>query len=344
MKTVKQVMKSAATRLVARARQVPTIRRILEEPKMPTATPSWQELDAIYSDARRRLVSVPNKWRHGPGRVHIVAKEAHDALSAHSTVRGATYLDLGCGSYHPYGISAVMYLNGASRTVATDISEFDKRRASEALGDLLLQCLAFPDEWHWSGSPRSEYLERIGQFDLKALQAGDLAAGLGELPLEHHAHDIHDASFHPCEADWTGSRAVLEHFLDFATASKRIFALMRPGGFAYHHIDLSDHRSHLDSKYHKHSFLAEAEDWSDGLVNRLRPRELREAFEQAGFEVVDYRIRHEALPDDFESQIRGRFRSMSADEWTATGVYCLLRRPEVVADSHKRVDGKAEIL
>ena len=115
--------------------------------------------------------------------------------------------------------------------------------------------------------------------------------------------------------------------MNFDVAVNRLFALMRKGGVACHRIDLVDHRSYVSSDYHYWSFLAEDDEWSDGLVNRLRSSEIRTSVESAGFEILRYDERIEEMPKDFIKQVKGRFREMTEEELSITGVFCVLRKP-----------------
>jgi hypothetical protein len=256
-----------------------------------------------------------------------VAREGFDGVSPYISLLDKVYCDLGCGVYHPYGICTIMYLNGARSTIALDLDGCDKERAAEALSDLLLDCLAAPDRWHWSEIDRESFLRRAHQFGLKALGEGKLEEGLACLPLEHIVTDIHNPLLQEDSIDVMASRAVLEHFLDFGVAVERMYALMRRGGVAYHHIDLVDHRAYTIPGYHWWSFLAEGEGWSDGLVNRLRSCEIRPHFERVGFEVLRYENRVARMPAGFMDRVAGRFRGMSEEELSATGVFCVLRKP-----------------
>jgi hypothetical protein len=134
----------------------------------------WVKLEPIYISSRRRLLQS-RKWRYGPLFVWDNAKPVFDKLSEHNiSIEGKVYCDLGCGTHHPYGTSAVMYINGAAATIATDVDGSDKKRAAEALYDLLQDCLVNPDSWHWSSLTREEYLTRLHNFNFKALCEGDL--------------------------------------------------------------------------------------------------------------------------------------------------------------------------
>ena len=287
---------------------------------------SWIELDKVYTICRRVLQATP-EWRNGPARVCEVAREAFDAVSPHTSLEGKDYCDLGCGVSHPYGIATIMYLNGARSAIALDLGDTNKQRAAEALADLLVDCICSPDKWHWSGTGQPDFLRRAHQFELRALQEGRLDEGLAGLPLRHVVTNIHDPVVDEDSIDLMASRAVMEHFLDFGVAVERLFALMRRGGIAYHHIDLRDHRAYTDARYHWWSFLAESEDWSDGLVNRLRSCEFRPHFERVGFEILHYSNRIETMPEGFMDRVAGRFRGMTEEELNFTSVFCVLRKP-----------------
>jgi hypothetical protein len=287
---------------------------------------SWKQIDPVFTACRRQLLS-DNSWRFGNARIREVARESFDAFTQHMNLTGKVYCDLGCGTMHPFGIATVMFLNGASDTISTDLFDANEQRAAEALCDLLSDCYSAPDSWHWSETSRDEFCARLKRFDLEALAQGDLKQGLSDLPMRHIVTDIHNPELKKDSVDIMASRAVLEHFLDFDVAAVRLFDLMRSGGVCYHHIDLVDHRSYDSDDFHHFSFLVEGDDWSDGLVNRLRSPELRSAFERAGFEIVSYDTREEQMPDGFREKITGRFRDMNDEDLSVTGVNCVLRKP-----------------
>lgn len=296
---------------------------------MPVAQPPpvhWINLERQFTHFRRELRQRP-EWRHGPDRVRTVAREAYTGVSHGRTVVGATYCELGCGIYHPYGISTVFFLNGAELCFATDLHPTEAARAAEALGDLLLHILAFPDDWHWSEFPREKFLARARSFDLKALLAGNLERGVQGIPIYYALTDIHHPSLPPSSFDLISSRATLEHFMDFPAACRRMFELSRPGSVAYHVIDVVDHRAYEPTGHHFWSSLTEPDDWTDGICNRLRPSELRAGFEAAGYEILDYHIDEGEPPPDTWSRLGPRFRHLPPSDIRATTVSCALRRP-----------------
>ncbi len=293
----------------------------------PLSDHVWSKLEPIYISSRRKLWQS-RKWRYGPLFVLDNVKPVFEKLAEYGiSVEGKVYCDLGCGTNHPYGTSAVMYINGATSTIATDLEDSDNQRAAEALYDLLQDCLADPDSWHWSSLPRKQYLTRIQNFNFKALREGNLEAGLASVPLKHIVTSIYEPSIPFETIDIMSSRAVLEHFLDFEIACQKLWKLMSPGAIAYHLIDLVDHRSYLSLEYHQWSFLAEDEQWSDNMCNRLRASEIYECFEKTGFKVKAYDVTKKAeMPRGFRQKLKGRFASMSDEELNTLQIACLIEK------------------
>jgi len=288
---------------------------------------SWKLTEPAFTTLRRQLFSDPI-WRFGPLRINEVASEGYNLLREFTPIEGKTYCDLGCGTMHPLGIAAIFYLNGAAHTLSTDFFPADERRAAEALADLLWDCFCSMERWCWSGNV-VQFQERLGEFDIPALRSGNLKTGTAKVPMLHVVTDIHSPSLQPNSIDLMSSRAVLEHFLDFGTAVGRLYDLMRPGGVAAHVIDIIDHRHYNDPEaFHYFSFLVEGADWSDGLVNRLRSSEIKNHFQQAGFEILKYKEIRSEMPPGFREKIVGRFRAMSLEELSVSGIKCVLRKPQ----------------
>lgn len=289
----------------------------------------WERLDPVYIGARRKLLRE-RQWRYGVSFVHDNVEPVFAALTeSGATVQGKSFCDLGCGTHHPLGTAAIMYINGAASASATDIQDCDRRRAAEALYDLLQECLTFPDDWRRSSLPEGEFIARLREFDLKALRDGDFDAGLASTPLRHLVASIYNSSIPPGSIDIMSSRAVLEHFLDLDSACRTLWTWMSPGGLGYHFVDLVDHRAYTSTKYHWWSFLAEDDGWSDGLCNRLRASEIRASLERAGFEILacDVAARAE-MPDAFSRQLKGRFAAMTDEELSTIRIVCLVKKPD----------------
>jgi hypothetical protein len=289
-------------------------------------TKNWELFDPIYSASRRELYKM-RLWRYGPLYVRACAKKIFDDLIQHTSIANKVYCELGCGEYHPYGVSSVMYMNGIEAATAIDLMDTDEKRAAEALHDLVLHCITHADDWHWGDLSRKEYLERAYSFDIKALSEGDLKAGVVDIPIKHIVANIYDLTIPLNSIDIMSSWAVLEHLLDFELACNKLFSIMSPGGIAYHLIDLADHRGYRQpQKYHFWSFLGKDQRSYSSECNRLRCSEVLECFERTGFEVLCVHRMKEEMPKDFRQNLDCRFAEMSDEELNTIHMNCVLRK------------------
>jgi hypothetical protein len=277
---------------------------------------SWKVAEPMFS-ATRRLLNNSRKWRYGFLFVKDNARPVFQQFSSSGyTIIDKRYCDLGCGSQHPFGTVTIMFLNGASSALAVDVLPIENpTRSAEALYDLLVQCLAHPEDWHWSELSRGNFLDRIRMFNLAALRDGNLASGLAAVPIKHVVTSIYDPEIEFNSIDIMSSRAVLEHFLNFDIACSSLYNLMALNGVAYHHIDLVDHRAYSQSDINWWTFLTEEEDWSDQNTNRLRCSEIKSCLENAGFTIIQ--LTHESdmtLPEAIIENLKGRFKSMTREE------------------------------
>lgn len=285
----------------------------------------WSELDRIYTVVRREL-SVRGEWRYGPARVHEVVKQILSYVDTYGGIRDKVFCDLGCGEFHPFGISIAIFMNGARSCVATDMLDYNESRAAEAISDLLLDMYASPSKWNFYNIPMHIFMDRLRLFDIASLRAGYIDEGLRAVPIRHVKSDVSALDLSDESIDVLCSRSVLEHYMDFPRACAQMNRVIKEGGVAFHSIDLVDHRSYESSDFHYWSFLAEDESWHDPICNRLRPTEIRSAFENASFDILQYGVTTEEPPYGFLDTVTGRFRSMSLEDIKATGVQCVLRK------------------
>lgn len=298
---------------------------------------SWYELNQIYAIVRKKLFES-SKWLLGPLHARNSAnKVVYQLNKLGLSIQNKVYCDLGCGVQNPYGTSALMYINGASSAIATDVSPIkNDKRTAVALYDLLLQCLAHPDDYHLTEINREEYFSRIYNFNLKALKQEDLRKGTADIPIKHIVTSIYEPDISPESIDIMSSRAVLEHFLEFEQGCSQMYSLMKPEAVGIHFVDFVDHRAYKSTEYHYWSFLAEEEEeWSQNMKhmmphNRLRASEIYKIFEETGFEIIGYNNKDRGeMPADFRKKIKGRFQLMSDEELS------ILRAEYVIKKSKK---------
>jgi SAM-dependent methyltransferase len=251
--------------------------------------------------------------------------------SVRGLLRGATVVELGCGSLNPFGLLFVILMAGAQRAIAIDLDGVqDMKRAVKVLADLagimLVNPASLVGEYPIS---RYEILQNIGSFDLTRLQNGDVT-GIDASRLVYKQDSVHAMTLKDGEADIIVSTAFLEHITSVDAALSEMARVTRPGGIGVHIIDGSDHRRYGASKFRPLDFLTE--DVSDELVygsNRIRPLLFGQLFERHGFEVLSM-VPFEEV--DISPQLRSRlvepFSSMPEEVLSVIGAKIVTRRLE----------------
>jgi len=131
--------------------------------------------------------------------------------------------------------------------------------------------------------------------------------------------------------DFVWSHSTLEHIRkrEFDATLANMFEVMKPGALCSHNIDLKDHLGGALNNLRFSEKLWEAEWWvrSGFYTNRLRPSEILERFETAGFEMLKVEIANrEQMPMPCRA-MAPRFRTLADDDLLATGMHIVSRRP-----------------
>lgn len=225
-------------------------------------------------------------------------------------LEGATIVDLGCGSIHPFGPSLLHVLCGAKLAVGIDLDlPQDLQASSRALLRLALACLAAPEHVvPWARRTREQVLAALDGFDLASLWFGN-PNGLDARRLRLHHGPAERLPFADAAVDACTSVSFLEHVEDVDAVLGEMARVLRPGGVAVHSIDGLDHGSYGDPDVGPVDFLREARQLRlVGGCNRLRPVEFVERFERAGFDVLAFEA-HARISVD------GALRASFAEPW-----------------------------
>jgi SAM-dependent methyltransferase len=232
-------------------------------------------------------------------------------------VRGATYVDLGCGSANPFALLFIFLALGARRGIAVDYDSIEDRgTAVKLLADAAAMLLVDPPGIVGDFAiTREEMLANLKGFDLSRMRAGD-PGGIDGARLEHRAESIHQLSLADGEADVVLSNAFLEHIDRVDVALEELRRVTKPGGYGIHVLDANDHRTYGNASIHPLEFLKDrsGREIVEG-TNRLRPTTFAKRFEAHGFEVVDFFVSRSITVDDaLRKSLAEPFRSMSNDE------------------------------
>jgi len=131
------------------------------------------------------------------------------------------------------------------------------------------------------------------------------------------------------------SGGVLEHVHRDALPGlmKESYRVLKPGGWAVHSIDTSDHLSHYDSTVNKKRYVGFSEttwrllcDNEVQAINRVQRGEWLNLFKTDGFELVEEELRE---VDISRLKIAPRFASMDSRDLATTVVRLTLRKAEI---------------
>jgi tetratricopeptide (TPR) repeat protein len=270
-------------------------------------------LDRVFSQVRHHLRDE-SWWLYGP----LCQVERFEVLRGwfdSTTSLGGIVVDLGCGRESPFGLSVLIYLNGADATLATDFDPcFDEPRAALALYDLLIACFTSPESYKVSKIPLTEFRNRIERFDLERLREGDLTAGLRDVPCKYHVGSFKDAVENSGlgPIDLVVSFSVMEHVTDVPSLVADLYDSMADEGWMIHNVDFRDHRSYW-LPLSPWAYLLEGIP-AQQISNEIRLSEMIGLVEIGGFDILDVERADEEPPPEVWEHLRERFRRLPADD------------------------------
>jgi SAM-dependent methyltransferase len=297
---------------------------------------SWRHADRLYMVLRDRLEQTVH-WRFGPGRQPMELRTLRRIADGHVRWEGARFLDLGCGTDHPFGMSVLALALGAESALAIDQQPLrDETRSARATADLVAATLIAPHRSLGEPCPPIDAIcRRLHEvFDLARLQGGELF-GAVRRDLRYAIGGLEDLDLPDDHFDLSHSHTVLEHVQDLPRFLDRLRRSTRPGGWSVHYVDLRDHRFYEDpARYPWWSFLRQAS-FDDRtrpaalrLCNRLRYRDHLRVYAEAGWEVVDVKADPpEPIPREARAQLEPQYQALSDADLETSLFSVLLRRP-----------------
>ena len=233
-----------------------------------------------------------------------------NVLAQHERIAGskaASLLELGPGN--SLGTALFAAAEGVKRTWLADVGDFASddmafyRRLAAMVGGL---------------SARVDFSDRARM--LQSLNARYLTNGTAGLS------DIPDGSL-----DLILSTAVLEHVgrADFPLLAREMLRLLRPGGTAYHEVDLMDHLGGAQNnlRFSEKTWESPLMANSGFYTNRLRCREIVDIMREAGFEAALTRMARWPSPPTPRAALDEQFRALPDDELLIANFGMLLRKP-----------------
>ena len=200
-----------------------------------------------------------------------------NVLAQHERIAGSkatTLLELGPGN--SLGTALFAAAEGVTRVWLSDVGDF----ASDDIA-FYRRLAGMAEADHPGFSTRVDFTDRASM--LQSLNATYLTDGTTSL------RDIPDGSL-----DLILSTAVLEHVgrADFPLLAREMLRLLRPGGTAYHEVDLMDHLGGAQNNLRfSESDMGKPADGGSGFyTNRLRCGEIVQIMREAGFEAALTRV------------------------------------------------------
>ncbi len=252
----------------------------------------------------------------------------HGLVEVPLPLRGATFVDLGCGGVNPLGLLVVFLALGAQRGIGVDLDEVqDIENATLAVADVASHMIVDSGSIAWKHAlPPEQVLKNLASFDLKKLRRGD-HSGIDHSRLRFCRDSVYAMSIDAGEADVVMSNAFLEHIPDVSRGVREIARITKTGGYSVHCIDLSDHRRY-NSGRGPLDFLTE-QPGAEMVAgsNRLRASQFVAIFEREGFEVVRATPRE---PTPVDAEMRAKFVepycSMAIEDLSPTMLHVVARR------------------
>ena len=245
-------------------------------------------------------------------------------------IRDGGIVELGCGVHDPISLSLYFYLNGHEHTHAVDMqgprnTVYSAFSLYETLSNMALQ----PERYRYDEqTDMQEYNRRLGALDVEELEKGEFQKCVDTLDgkINYHVCDIADADIDNSSIALLLSFAVLEHVSDIDGTNEKIFNILRPGGYAYHFVDLVDHRSYGNRRgFDPFTFLTEAD--APPSMNRLRRSEQLESLQRTGFEIVKVHSTKMEMSADIQRRLQPKWAAMSKDDQETIKLRLLVRKP-----------------
>ena len=245
--------------------------------------PELHELGATVVTALEQVLEVPEN-RFSRHRLWAMFNTFHRRLRAPKPpIKGATYLELGCGSVNPLGVVFLFKMLGAQQAIAIDPDPVENaprawRGLAQAADWLLQSSRQIVGRYPIT---RDEILHNLCGIDLERLRAGNVTEL--EPSLVYRNESAYAVSVADQSVDVVLSNSFLEHVEDIDRVIVEMARITRPGGFGVHSIDGNDHRIYGNPGIHPLDFLRQE---TGGMVhgsNRIRPLEFPALFARHGF-------------------------------------------------------------
>ena len=241
-------------------------------------------------------------------------------------IKGKRIIDFGCGATRPITSSTLLYLLGASSTLAIDLERpFDPAAVAVAeYGNIVsvISGLSMID-FTISDVDITYACRRAADFDLAGLLKGELYQSLPRA-IEHKICRYQDLSVEQKKFDVMISSSVFEHVADIEDVLTHARQSISANGFIYTSVDFRDHRLYSRG-LSGWQYLLDGGDHEPNYINKIRFTEMTMIFNRTGFEVVSSKVIREELPPSVNDNLLPEYKSLSTLDKEAVEAQFLLR-------------------
>lgn len=268
--------------------------------------------------------------KYGSKKLLSKIRQVKNNLQNITLPKSGAVVELGCGVHDAVALSVFFYLNGYDKAYAIDIQPLRNPAYSAiSLYDILSNVALFPERYTYGDTTPEQILERLKKIDVERFEDGDFESGMQALQnqISYQVCDIADSDISKDSVAVLFSFAVYEHLMDVESANKKIYDALVPGGYAYHFIDIADHRSYSPKpEFNPFTFLTESV--APKSQNRWRKSEFINSFEQCGFEVVEVASTQMEIPKETRAKLLPKWQAMSDEDIETIKLRILLKKPE----------------
>ena len=274
-----------------------------------------------------RLIQSGSGAKHGYQKLLRKTRSLKQNLDGHFRHPGG-FVEFGCGTHDPMALAVLHYLNGYGRCHAIDLMKpRNETYSALSMYDIVTNIRCFPERYCFNGTSEAEILKRADRLNLAAFEAGDFWGGFEGVRDEvcFESADILESTIDEESISLVASFAVLEHVDNLDAICDRLRRVMRPGGMAFHFVDLADHRSYRKvPQFNSFTFLTEKH--APSGMNRLRANEIVEAHRRHEFEILRDNRQTETMPEETRQRLLPRFRRMRMEDVSAIKQTLVVRR------------------
>lgn len=187
------------------------------------------------------------------------------------------------GSSPRLGLPLIFALTGAKRYVANNVVGISREVSANFLQLLQLMLIAIEGKEHLRDISDIVSNVQHGSTEAARLVDTEFVQIIDQTPAE--LADIESNS-----VDIVFSQSVLEHVSDPIAVLRKSFDVMKPGAYAYHSVDLTEHGSVCEPLRFLKETREDYEKRTGAPENRVRYREYIDLFKQVGFEMHSIRL------------------------------------------------------